>query len=236
MTKALLYSLVVLLFISGTAFAQLRNVYPAFPLALTAGDCIKALNAFQGQDAGSPCGTGTINNAAQNSLAYYSAVGSSNVLSGLAVGTGVITALGQAVSGSSGGITLQVSPSFTTPSLGNATGTGLALSLSGGGKMLSVTSVANSPYMQVNDGTYYFNFGIDSSNPSSEAGFVNASNGFRILTNAGTQTAAAFNSSGNTTLKGLTVTSVTVGATAGVTCSGSPTGNFATSNGIVTHC
>jgi hypothetical protein len=46
-----------------------------------------------------------------------------------AFGTGVQTALGQAVTGS-GGIALATSPSFTTPTLGAATGTSLALSVS----------------------------------------------------------------------------------------------------------
>ncbi len=46
-----------------------------------------------------------------------------------AFGTGVQTALGQAVTGS-GGIALATSPSFTTPTLGAATGTSLALSAS----------------------------------------------------------------------------------------------------------
>lgn len=62
--------------------AQVIGPYPPFPYALTAGNCIKALNSFQGQDAGAPCGAGTVSSGTQNQMAWYAATGSA--VSGLA--------------------------------------------------------------------------------------------------------------------------------------------------------
>lgn len=73
-------ALAVLPFLS--AHAQVVGAYPPFPYALTAGNCIKALNAFQGQDSGAPCGSGSVSSGLINQLAWYAASGSA--VSGLA--------------------------------------------------------------------------------------------------------------------------------------------------------
>ena len=65
-------------------------------------------------------GSGTVNTGTANQLAYYAT--STNAVSGLTLGTGVLTALGQNVTGS-GSIVLATSPSLTTPTLGVASAT-----------------------------------------------------------------------------------------------------------------
>lgn len=64
------------------AAAQVHGGVVAFPLALTAGNCLQALNAYQGKDAGAPCGIGTVSAGTINQLAWYAATGST--VSGLA--------------------------------------------------------------------------------------------------------------------------------------------------------
>lgn len=56
-------------------------------------------------------GTGTVNSGTSGQLAYYATTGTA--VSGLAMGTGVLTALGNNVTGS-GGISLTTSPTFVT--------------------------------------------------------------------------------------------------------------------------
>ena len=100
------------------AQAQIPGSAP-FAGNLTAGDCIKASNAFQATDAGAPCGVGTVSSGTANQLGYYASSGSA--LSGLA------TANNGALVTSSVGVP---SISLTLPSAvqGNITGTGTLVS------------------------------------------------------------------------------------------------------------
>lgn len=76
-----------------------------------------------------------------------------------------------------------------TAAFTSITGSSLALTRTAGGQMLTLTSTNNTPYARVTDGTYSFNFGIDSASPGGAAAFWNASNGARILVNGGATTA-----------------------------------------------
>ena len=101
----------------------------------------------------STSGSGTVNSGTSGQLAYYASTGTA--VSGTATGTGVITALSSAVTGS-GGMVLSISPTLTTPTIGVATATSLSASgniTSSSGNITATTGNVTAPGGYVSAGS-----------------------------------------------------------------------------------
>ena len=129
--------------------------------SLTNGHCVSIDASGNFVDAGGACttggGGGTVSSGTAGQITYYASTGT--VVSGTTTGTGVVTALGNNVTGS-GGIVLATSPTLVTPALGtpsalvltNATGTPSSIGLANG-TGLSLTSGVSGVLPYANGGT-----------------------------------------------------------------------------------
>lgn len=189
---------------------------PFAPLPLTTDDCVKALNAFQGVDAGAPCGVGSVSAGLINQLAYFAVAG--NTLSGLATANnGVLVTSGGGVPSISStlpsGLAIP-SPTFsgtvTFPDAATWAATGLSI----GGTY----TTASTPIISVSP---IFNY--------TSTGTVNLVNTNFIMTPTGASSSAANGANVATTYYNSAV-NITTGVSAqfGVVTDSSYTGTVAT--------
>ena len=215
----------------------------------TNGDCLTISNGKLGQTAacggasGLTVGTSTITGGTTTRILYDNA--------------GV---LGEyTLSGSGTVVAMAVSPSFTTPALGVATGTSLAVNGATIGSnalaVLGPTSLGNGATTIAANGDMVLNTGLHTNSTAQNWGaaglFLTRNDGVfgwsatTTITGTGdtglsrggsAAVVAVGNGSAGDFSGTIKATNWNSGGTAGVTCAGPPTAGFASTNGIVTHC